>query len=122
MNKIIKEALVKEIAESIMTDGNGRKATRLILEFDGKTDNTGRNQISVESEIRKHLDSRPLEKLVSGKFLEVMKIFRWLLGYTNFPARKETEKGAYYWRTHLRKKLYIIGIDLKMIEDKKFSR
>jgi len=64
MNKIIKEALVKEIAESIMTDGNGRKATRLILEFDGKTDNTGRNQISVESVIRKHLESRPLEKLV----------------------------------------------------------
>lgn len=121
MNKIIKEALVKEIAESIMIDGNGRKATRLILEYDGKTDNTGRNQISVENEIRKHLESRPLEKLVSVKFAEVMKIFRWLFGYNNFPTRKENE-GAYYWRSHLRKKLYRIGINKEMIENSKFSR
>lgn len=116
MKNIIKETLVKEIAEDIFTDGNGRKATRLILEYDGITDNTGRNQISVEGVIRQHLSRHPLEKLVSKKFAEVMDIFRWLLGYFNFPERKEKE-GAYYWRSHLRKRLYRIGIDLKMIED-----
>jgi len=84
MNKIIKETLVKEIAESIMTDGYGRKATRLILEFDGKTDNTGRNQISVESQIRKHLESRPLaeEKLTKKDMQEA-----FLEGYRNNTRR-----------------------------------
>ena len=33
-----------------------------------------------------------------------IEIFRWLLGYSDFPIKKEGE-GNYYWRSELRKKL-----------------
>ena len=39
-------------------------------------------------------------------------IFRWLLGYTDFPIKKEKD-GNFYWRKELRKKLLDIGIDIK---------
>lgn len=81
MKNIIKETLVKEIAEDIFTDGNGRKATRLILEYDGKTDNTGRNQISVEGVIRQHLNRHPLEKLVMPKTCGQCKYYAKKISY-----------------------------------------
>lgn len=46
------------------------------------------------------------------KNLPVISIFKWLLGYTDFPDRKEGEP-AYYWRKHLREKLKYIGIEIK---------
>lgn len=49
--------LIDEIAKDIFTDGQGREADRLILEFNGKTDNTGRNQVSIARIIKKHLES-----------------------------------------------------------------
>jgi hypothetical protein len=33
--------LAKRIARSLFTDGEGRKATRLLFEFEGDTDGTG---------------------------------------------------------------------------------
>lgn len=38
-------------------------------------------------------------------------VFRWLLGYTNFPIRGAS--GPYYWRTHLRAKIKKLGIEFK---------
>ncbi len=49
-----------------------------------------------------------VDKAISQTRKEVLeehkKIFKWLLGYKDFPQRKEGE-GAYYWRIHLRTKL-----------------
>lgn len=42
---------------------------------------------------------------------QLKELLIWLLGYTDFPQRKEGE-GAYYWRKHLRKKLKEQGIEI----------
>lgn len=46
---------------------------------------------------------------------EVQPIFEWLLGHTDFPARKDRE-GAYYWRKELRKKLNKIGLTINPLK------
>lgn len=38
-------------------------------------------------------------------------IFKWLLGYTDFPEKK-TGDHEFYWRHYLRDRLYSIGIDI----------
>ncbi len=53
-----------------------------------------------------------LERDPATPSVEIMQIFEWLLGYTTFPQREEGE-GAYYWRTHLRKKLSALGIEIQ---------
>lgn len=53
--------------------------------------NKQRLKTAVQSEVRK----------AQGENTE---IYRWLLGYTDFPQRKDGE-GAYYWRTELRRRL-----------------
>lgn len=39
--------------------------------------------------------------------------FVWLLGYTDFPARKEGD-GTYYWRSILRKRLADAGFNISL--------
>lgn len=41
-----------------------------------------------------------------------MEVFKWLLGYYDFPEPPETGRPRYYWRTHLRDKLKEIGIEI----------
>ena len=48
---------------------------------------------------------------------EVQPIFEWLLGHTDFPARKDGD-GAYYWRKELRKKLNEIGLTINPLTPK----
>jgi hypothetical protein len=51
---------------------------------------------------------------------ETIEIFKWLLGYSDFPERKEGE-GAYWWRKELRVKLNDIGFASELVslqEDK----
>lgn len=52
------------------------------------------------------------EALSAGDGSPIIDIFKWLLGYTDFPQRQEGE-GQYYWRTHLREKLKAIGIEIE---------
>ena len=47
--------------------------------------------------------------------IEVLKLMAWLLGYTDFPERKEGD-GPYYWRTHLREKIKAMGIEISEVE------
>ncbi len=50
--------LINKIVNDIFTDGQNRKAKRLVLEFEGeKFNETGRNKLSVHSIIKKHLES-----------------------------------------------------------------
>jgi hypothetical protein len=42
----------------------------------------------------------------------VMEVFRWLLGYSDFPIN-EDGKSPYYWRPELRKKMAELGIEFK---------
>ena len=42
----------------------------------------------------------------------VMDVFRWLLGYTDFPIN-DGAKSPYYWRPELRKKIAEAGIEFK---------
>jgi hypothetical protein len=44
----------------------------------------------------------------------IIEIFKWLLGYYDFPERKKGE-GAYWWRVELRKKLSEIGFSGDLI-------
>jgi len=44
--------------------------------------------------------------------IDTRQIFRWLLGYEDFPQRVSGE-GRYYWRKYLRRKLSEIGIEIK---------
>lgn len=77
-------------------------------------------------DILKHLDSLNIISDVGRARLQGMKyglvlakseydnhkeIYKWLLGYSDFPARKQGE-GAYYWRKELRKKLKEIGVEI----------
>lgn len=59
------------------------------------------------SEVRKGLNSQ-----LQAEKEKHMEIFRWLLGYTDFPAKQEGD-GDYYWRKGLRQKLESTGIDFK---------
>lgn len=47
--------------------------------------------------------------------IEVLKLIAWLLGYNDFPERKEGE-GPHYWRTHLREKIKAMGIEISEVE------
>lgn len=94
MENKFNEDLIKKIAEDIFTDGNGRKATRLIMEFDGKTDGTGRNQISVEGVIRKHLskglaDMGNIDRKIKGSFE------CWMVNLGWYMLRKGDDIAAY---------------------------
>lgn len=85
-------------------------------------DTTAVNNLIDKTILLAEQESNRLEKLVSQKFTEekAIKIFRWLLGYTDFPPRKDGE-GAYWWRSNLRVLLNSIGITKEVLEDSKFS-
>lgn len=55
---------------------------------------------------------KKLNKAHVIKSLPAHPIFRWLLGYENFPERKEGE-GAYWWRKELRERLKKLNIVVK---------
>lgn len=45
---------------------------------------------------------------------QIIEIFKWLLGYYNFPERKEGD-GAYWWRRELRRRLAAIGFSNELL-------
>lgn len=49
--------------------------------------------------------------LAKSEYDNHKEVYKWLLGYTDFPERKPGE-GAYYWRKELRKKLKQIGVEI----------
>jgi hypothetical protein len=55
---------------------------------------------------------KKLNKPVVIKLLPVLEVFRWLLGYTDFPERQKGD-GLYWWRKELRQKLKALNIDVK---------
>ena len=59
----------------------------------------------VDIDPSKYLD-KPLPQLEPNKHIE---IYKWLLGYGDFPLKKDGE-GNFYWRKHLRDKLADIGM------------
>ena len=63
-------------------------------------------------ELTSRIQKRGEEKHAKSDIVSEMKeVFRWLLGYEEFPTKKAGEK-TYYWRTHLRDKLAAIGITI----------
>ena len=50
-------------------------------------------------------------KYVEHQEKQTRSVFRWLLGYTNFPIRGAG--GPYYWRKDLRTKIKKLGIEFK---------
>jgi len=49
---------------------------------------------------------------INNEKSQVIKIFKWLLGYKSFPKRKDGD-GLYWWRKELRNKLNKIGVIIK---------
>jgi hypothetical protein len=60
---------------------------------------------ALESELQSLEESASLPSLTKERIIEV---FKWLLGYYDFPERKGGD-GAYWWRKELRLKLNEIG-------------
>lgn len=60
------------------------------------------NQLDALREVLKHVERQ--EK-------QTRNIFRWLLGYKDFPVRGAS--GPYWWRTYLRAKIKKLGIEFK---------
>jgi hypothetical protein len=47
---------------------------------------------------------------------QCIEIFKWLLGYYDFPEPPKEGRPRYYWRSHLQYKLKQAGIEIKNIE------
>jgi len=48
-----------------------------------------------------------------GREKELIEVFKWLLGYYDFPEPPPEGRPRYYWRSHLRDKLKEIGIEIE---------
>ncbi len=51
-------------------------------------------------------------KVLDEKIEKQIEVFKWLLGYYDFPEPPAEGRPRYYWRSHLRDKLKEIGVEI----------
>jgi hypothetical protein len=66
---------------------------------------------ALERKLKSADDRIKMQEVLINKKPDIA-IFKWLLGYTNFPDRKPGDP-PYFWRSLLRAKLKAIGIEIK---------
>lgn len=65
----LSDEIIKELVEGIFTDGSGRKANRLVMEFDTKFNETGWCRNAIEGIIKKHFAGLCVETKIIEAFL-----------------------------------------------------
>lgn len=76
------------------------------------------DKVKLASDIQNYADWYAAQKvgeqrLVTTGYEKTTEIFKWLLGYYDFPEPPKEGRPLYYWRTHLLAKLKEIGIEIE---------